>query len=120
MIAARDAESQNSRSSYTENVEMSGWTATECARRRRAPAGFESEEDEVGGRKAREEVSSLPVIVGGGLGLLLADSASATIASFTEENVTFDRGRHGCGHGGPGNFFSCQAPGIPLTYRPNG
>jgi hypothetical protein len=27
----------------------------------------------VGGRKAREEVSSLPVIVGGLLGLMLAD-----------------------------------------------
>jgi hypothetical protein len=40
---------------------MSGWTATECARGLRAPAGFESEEDVVGGRKAREEVSSLPV-----------------------------------------------------------
>jgi hypothetical protein len=37
------------------------------------PAGFESEADGLGGRKAREEVSSLPVIVGGMLGLLLAD-----------------------------------------------
>jgi hypothetical protein len=99
---------------------MSGWTATECARRRRAPAGFESEEDEVGGRKAREEVSSLPVIVGGGLGLLLADSASATIASFTEENVMSDRSCHGYGRGSPGHFFSCRAPRIPLTHRPNG
>ncbi len=45
----------------TEEVEMSEWTATECARALRAPAGFESEEDGVGGRKAREEVSSLPV-----------------------------------------------------------
>jgi hypothetical protein len=52
---------------------MSGWTATECARRLRAPANFESEDDAVGGRKAREEVSSLPVIVGGLLGLMLAD-----------------------------------------------
>ena len=52
---------------------MSGWTATECARRRRAPAGFESEDHGAGGRKAREEVSSLPVIVGGLLGLMLAD-----------------------------------------------
>ena len=52
---------------------MSGWTATECARGLRAPAGFESEEDEVRGRKARQEVSSLPVIVGGLLGLMLAD-----------------------------------------------
>ena len=52
---------------------MSGWTATECARGLRAPAGFESEEDGVGGRKAREEVSDLPVIVGGLLGLMLAD-----------------------------------------------
>jgi hypothetical protein len=34
--------------------------------------------------------------------------------------VTFDRGRHGYGHGGPGHFFSCEAPGIPLTHRPNG
>ena len=40
---------------------MSGWTATECARGLRAPAGFESEEDGMGGRKAREGVSSLPV-----------------------------------------------------------
>jgi hypothetical protein len=38
---------------------MSGWTATEYARPRRAPSGFESEQDGVGGRKAREEVSSL-------------------------------------------------------------
>jgi hypothetical protein len=52
---------------------MSGWTATECDRRRRAPAGFESEEDGVRGRKAREEVLSLPVMVGGLLGLMLAD-----------------------------------------------
>jgi hypothetical protein len=52
---------------------MSGWTATECARGLRAPAGFESEEDGVGERKAREEVLSLPVIVGGVLGLMLAD-----------------------------------------------
>jgi hypothetical protein len=43
-------------------------------------------------------------IVGGVLGLLLADSASAPIASFAEENVTFDRGRHGYGHGVPGRF----------------
>jgi hypothetical protein len=41
--------------------------------RLRAPAGFESEDDGLGGRKAREEVSSLPVIVGGLLGLMLAD-----------------------------------------------
>jgi hypothetical protein len=33
---------------------MSGWTATECARGVRAPAGFESEEDGLGGRQARE------------------------------------------------------------------
>jgi hypothetical protein len=46
----------------------------------------------------------LPVIVGGLLGLLLADSAFTSIASFAEENVTFDRGRHGYGHGGPGHF----------------
>jgi hypothetical protein len=52
---------------------MSGWTATECARGLRPPAGFESEADAVGGRKAREEVLSLPVIVGGLLGLMLAD-----------------------------------------------
>ena len=52
---------------------MSGWTATECARRHRAPAGFESEADGVGGRKAREEVLSLPVIVGVLLRLMLAD-----------------------------------------------
>jgi hypothetical protein len=39
----------------------------------RAPAGFESEADGVRGRKEREEVSSLPVIVGGLLGLMLAD-----------------------------------------------
>jgi hypothetical protein len=54
---------------------MSGWTATECVRRLRAPADFESEEDRVGGRKAREEVLSLPVIVGALLRLLLADHA---------------------------------------------
>jgi hypothetical protein len=30
------------------------------------------------------------------------------------------RGRRGFGRGGPGHFFSCQAPGIPLTHRPNG
>jgi hypothetical protein len=35
--------------------------ATECARGLRAPAGFESEEDGAVGRKAREEVLSLPV-----------------------------------------------------------
>ena len=40
---------------------MSGWTATECARGLPAIAGFKSEEDGVGGRKAREEVLSLPV-----------------------------------------------------------
>jgi hypothetical protein len=34
--------------------------------------------------------------------------------------VTFDRGRHGYGHGGLGHFFSSQVPGIPLTHRPNG
>jgi hypothetical protein len=52
---------------------MSGWTATECARGLRAPAGFESEENGVSGRKARECVSSLPVIIGRLLGLMLAD-----------------------------------------------
>jgi hypothetical protein len=56
----------------------------------------------------------------GVLGLLLADSASASITSSAEEDVTFDRGCHGYGHGGPGHFFSYQAPGIPLTHRPNG
>jgi hypothetical protein len=40
---------------------MSGWTATECVRGLRATAGFESEENGVRGRKAREKVSSLPV-----------------------------------------------------------
>ena len=44
-----------------------------CSRRLLAPAGFESEEDGVGGRKAREGVPSLPMIVGGLLGLMLAD-----------------------------------------------
>ena len=34
--------------------------------------------------------------------------------------MTFDRGRHGYCHGGPGHFFSRQAPGIPLTHRPIG
>jgi hypothetical protein len=52
---------------------MSGWTETECARRRRAPTGCETEEDGARGRKAREELLSLPVIVGGMLGLMLAD-----------------------------------------------
>ena len=32
----------------------------------------------------------------------------------------FERDRHDYGHGGPGHFFSCQAPGLPLTHRPNG
>jgi hypothetical protein len=40
--------------------------------RLRAPASFDSEEDGVGGVKARVEASSLPVIVGGLLGLMLA------------------------------------------------
>ena len=40
---------------------MSGWTATEGARGLRAPGVFESEERGLGGRTAREEVSSLPV-----------------------------------------------------------
>jgi hypothetical protein len=52
---------------------MSGWTATACARGLRAPARFESEADGVGGRTAREEVLSLHVIVGGLLGLMLAN-----------------------------------------------
>jgi hypothetical protein len=94
---------------------MSGWTATKRARKLRAPAGFESEEDGVRGRKAREEVSSLPVIVGGLLGLMLADSASASIASFAEENVTFSPGCHGCGCGSPGHFF--QRPDKELKGR---
>ena len=48
-------------------------------RRPNAPAGsgrqpaLSQEEDDAVGRKAREEVSSLPVIVGGLLGLMLAD-----------------------------------------------
>jgi hypothetical protein len=52
---------------------MSGWTASECARGLRAPAGFESEEDAEGGRKARDGVSNLLLGVGGLLGLMLAD-----------------------------------------------
>ena len=48
---------------------MSGWTATECARELRAPTGFESEEDGVGGRMVRVAGA----IVGGMPGLLLAD-----------------------------------------------
>jgi hypothetical protein len=70
----------------------------------RAPAGFESEADGAVGRKAREEVSSLPVIVGGLLALLLADFASASIASSAEEDVMSDRDCHGCGCGSPGRF----------------
>jgi hypothetical protein len=54
-------------------LKMSGWTATECARELLAPAGFESEADGLGGRKAREEVLSLPMIVGGLLGLMHAE-----------------------------------------------
>jgi hypothetical protein len=81
---------------------MSGSTATECARALRAPAGFESEEDGAGGRNARDEVSSLTVIVGGVLGLLLADSDSVTTASSVEEDVMSDWGCHGCGCGSPG------------------
>jgi hypothetical protein len=52
---------------------MSGRTATECARGLRAPTGFESEEDGAAGSKAREDVSSLPVIIGGLLAMMRAD-----------------------------------------------
>ena len=45
--------------------------------------------------------------VGRMLRLLLADCASANIASSAEEDVMFDRGCHGYCHGGPGHFFSC-------------
>jgi hypothetical protein len=43
--------------------------------------------------------------VGGVLGLLLADRASANIASSAEEDVMSDRGCHGCARGSPGRFF---------------
>jgi hypothetical protein len=43
-------------------------------------------------------------IVGGVLGLLLADSASASIASSAEDDVLSDRGCHGCGCGSPRRF----------------
>jgi hypothetical protein len=46
-------------------------------------------------------------IVGWLLGLMLADHVFRNYRSFAEENVTFDRDRHGYGHGGPGHFFSC-------------
>ena len=40
----------------------------------------------------------------GVLGLLLADRASANIASSAEEDVRSDRGCHGCGRGSLGRF----------------
>jgi hypothetical protein len=43
-------------------------------------------------------------IVGGVLGLMLADRSSASIASFAEEDVMTDRGCHGCGCRSPGRF----------------
>jgi hypothetical protein len=49
-----------------------------------------------------------------------ADRASASIASSADEDVMSDRDCHGFGRGSPGHFFSYQAPGIPLTHRPNG
>jgi hypothetical protein len=44
-------------------------------------------------------------IVGGVLGLLLADGASASIASSAEDDVMSDRVCHGCGCGSPGRLF---------------
>jgi hypothetical protein len=49
-------------------------------------------------------VGVVGAIVGGVLGLLLADSASASIASSAEEEVTSDQGCHGCGRDSPGRF----------------
>jgi hypothetical protein len=43
--------------------------------------------------------------VGGVLGLLPADHASASIASSAEEDVMSDRSCHGCGRGSLGRFF---------------
>jgi hypothetical protein len=42
--------------------------------------------------------------IGGMLGLLLADRASASVASSAEEDMMSDRGCHGCGSGSHGRF----------------
>jgi hypothetical protein len=52
------------------------------------------------------------------LRLLLADRASANIASSAEEDVMSDRGCHRCGRGSPGRFAQLSGPQGSFDLRP--